>query len=210
MVPTTCPEDTDPEAMQAVEESLRLKFQRGTGMSRNAPPGGPPMGIKRQRNASPDATRGATEGISPHAFAPELLLLQQPQQLMATQNVHAQSNALQQGHRQQLLHPQHQLLRSSQQQPTEHPHQQMLQHHQQLLRTPLAAPAPSGEHQVARTEILQQQQMVLSLQGLRTRGQQQHQLLLQQFSPPVPLLPGLRMPQHLLGPSTQLARAPAE
>lgn len=195
MVPTTSPEEADPEAMQAVEESLRLKFQRGALISRKLAQSEPPGGVKRQRNSNLDTDREVLEVNPSHDLAPEHLLLpEQQQHFVATQHLHVHSSGLQQ-QRQQLL---------------QHAQQQLLQQHQPQLLRPFPTSPFGGNPQAEREEAhhQSQQQFIFPLQGIRIAGQHQ-QLLLPHSSAPLPALSGVSVQQPLSGTHTHLTSTPA-
>ncbi|CDI75387.1 hypothetical protein, conserved [Eimeria praecox] len=208
MVPTMCPEEADPEAMQAVEESLRLKFQRGSIISCR-PAGGPSIGLKRQRNLCLDTERDICRANRPHDTFPEHLLAHQ-QQVMAAQHLNLQPNTQPDGQRHQFQLAQPQFVQASQQQLLESPQQHLLaQEH--LLRA-MASPVSNADPPAGRdvSEQPQQQHVLLSLQEFRTRGQQQHQLMPHQFQSPLPALPGMRLQHQTIGPNSQPTRATGE
>ena len=208
MVPNMCPEEADPEAMQAVEESLRLKFQRGTIMSCRSNSGSS-IGFKRQRNLCIDTERDASRTNRSHDTFPEHLLLHQ-QHVMAAQHLISQPSTHPDGHRHQFQFPQPHFLHITQQQLVENSQQQLAA--QEHLLRPMASPASNADPTSAAdaVEQPQQHQMVPLLQGLRTRGQQQHPLLSHQFSSVLPTLPEMRLQNHTIGANSQPARTAPE
>ncbi|CDJ54302.1 hypothetical protein, conserved [Eimeria brunetti] len=208
MVPNMCPEETDPEAMQAVEESLRLKFQRGTIMSCRAS-GSSSVGIKRQRNICLDTERETSKANRSHDTFFEQLLIQQ-QQVIAAQQLISQPGVPPDGQRHQFQLTQPQFVQASQQQLADSSqHQLLTQEH--LLRA-IALPASNADPTAGREaqEQAQHQQMSLSLQGFRTRGQQQQQLLAQQLPSALPILPGMRLQQQTIAANSQHTRAASD
>ncbi|CDJ59704.1 hypothetical protein, conserved [Eimeria maxima] len=207
MVPNMCPEDADPDAMQAVEESLRLKFQRGTIMSCRSS-GGASLGLKRQRNFCLDSERDTSKANRSHdTFSDQLLV--QHQQVMTAQQLITQPSAQADGQRHQFQIPQSHLVQSSQQQLVDNSQQHLLtqEHLFRAIASPASNTNPTGGRDTP--EQPQQQQVLLPLEGFRTRGQQQ-QLLSHHFPSGISTLPAIRLQQHTVGASSQQARPAPE
>ncbi|OEH78893.1 hypothetical protein cyc_08449 [Cyclospora cayetanensis] len=204
MVPAACLEEADLKEIYAVEESMRLKFQRRILTPKSSVQGNPPAATKRQRTSDLNDNKEAAKASASHDFDVEHFLPQPDHHVTDAQQINVQRDALYEEQRYPFQHSQQQSLQSSQQQHMEHHQQQPLQHHQLLRST--AALAPVKDHTAGRNTSLQQpHQMMLPLQAFRTRGHQQ-QLLLQQFSS-FPLLPGLRLQRQPIGNNVELSRA---
>ncbi|CDJ28766.1 uncharacterized protein EMH_0017240 [Eimeria mitis] len=208
MVPNMCPEEAYPEAMQAVEESLRLKFQRGTIMSCRSS-GGASIGLKRQRNLCLDTDRELSKANRSHDTFLEQFLVQQ-QQVMAAQHLISQPGTQPDVLRHQYQLPQSQFVQASHQHFAENPQQHLLtQDH--LLRA-IASPGSSADPTPGREEPEQpqQQQIVMAIQGLRTRGQNQQPLLSHQLPSVGPTVHGMSLQQQIMGANSQQARTTPE
>lgn len=206
MVPNICPDDTDPETLQAVEESLRVKFQRSTMMARPNLHASPQIGFKRQRNPCSDVEREEPRQTVAHDLATEQLLLHQ--QVLTTQHLLSQPESLHDRSRQheELTHHLH--AQPSQQQLAENSqHQLMTQQH--LLRS-VTPPLNDNRTGDDTQQHQQQQQALFAFHGFRTRSQQQQQMLSQQFSSPVSLVPAPRPQQQVVDANSQMSSASAE
>ncbi|KAL8433321.1 hypothetical protein Efla_001875 [Eimeria flavescens] len=170
MVPNTSLEEADPDAMHAVEESLRLKFQHGALLSKTSAEGQLPAGVKRQgvwANELAKQEDGSNSSEGPPTQ-------QQQQQAVSKHSSYGQSNATQLRH--------HML----------HQAQQELLHHlpPQPLCTLPASRLP--DTQQARRAGSLQQPVLLSVHGVSSEGQQKQQLRFHHFSVPSFAAPGFR------------------